>query len=79
MSELPLEPTEPAAPFEFTALDLFGPYDTANQVLEAVEPAGGSGPLCQTEVACACYRNVAVGDLVWLADQNALWGQSRLG
>ncbi|XP_077352384.1 F-box/WD repeat-containing protein 4 isoform X2 [Festucalex cinctus] len=26
MSELPVERTEPAAPFEFTALDLFGPY-----------------------------------------------------
>ncbi len=26
MSELPLERTEPAAPFEFTSLDLFGPY-----------------------------------------------------
>ncbi|XP_027138459.1 uncharacterized protein LOC113746562 [Larimichthys crocea] len=26
MSELPLERTEPAAPFEFTTLDLFGPY-----------------------------------------------------
>ena len=26
MSELPLERIEPAAPFEFTALDLFGPY-----------------------------------------------------
>lgn len=26
MSELPLERTEPAAPFEFTALDLFSPY-----------------------------------------------------
>lgn len=26
MSELPLERTKPAAPFEFTTLDLFGPY-----------------------------------------------------
>lgn len=26
MNELPLEQTEPAAPFEFIALDLFGPY-----------------------------------------------------
>lgn len=24
-------------------------------------------------------RNVAVGDLVWLADQNTLWGQFRPG
>lgn len=34
MSELPPERTEPAAPFEFTALDLFGPYtvrDTARR------------------------------------------------
>lgn len=26
MSELPLERTEPAAPFDFTMLDLFGPH-----------------------------------------------------
>ncbi|KAL1247062.1 hypothetical protein QQF64_022438 [Cirrhinus molitorella] len=32
MSELPLERTKPAAPFEFTTLDLFGPYVVKDNV-----------------------------------------------
>lgn len=32
MSELPLEQTEPAAPFEFTKLDLCGPYNIRDTV-----------------------------------------------
>lgn len=32
MADLPLERTGPAAPFEFTAMDLFGPYEVKDEV-----------------------------------------------
>lgn len=37
MSELPPERTEPAAPFEFTSLDLFGPYFVKDTVRRRVK------------------------------------------
>nr|XP_017209463.2 uncharacterized protein LOC108181536 [Danio rerio] len=36
MGDLPLERTQPAAPFEFTAVDLFGPYHVKDDVKKRV-------------------------------------------
>ncbi len=36
MSDLPPERTEPAAPFEFTSVDLFGPYQVKDDVKKRV-------------------------------------------
>lgn len=36
MGDLSLERTEPAAPFEFTTLDLFGPYVIKDEVKKRV-------------------------------------------
>ncbi|XP_060777189.1 uncharacterized protein LOC132886503 [Neoarius graeffei] len=36
MADLPLERTEPAAPFEFTTVDLFGPYQVKDEVKKRV-------------------------------------------
>ncbi|XP_041831483.1 uncharacterized protein LOC121633477 [Melanotaenia boesemani] len=36
MSDLPPERSEPAAPFEFTTMDLFGPYDVRDEVKKRV-------------------------------------------
>ena len=37
MSDLPLERTGPAAPFEFTTMDLFGPYEVKDEVKRRVK------------------------------------------
>ena len=37
MSNLPPERAEPAAPFEFTAMDLFGPYEVKDEVKKRVK------------------------------------------
>lgn len=37
MSDLPPERSEPAAPFEFTTMDLFGPYDVRDEVKKRVK------------------------------------------
>ena len=37
MSDLPPERTDPAAPFEFTTMDLFGPYEVKDEVKKRVK------------------------------------------
>lgn len=45
MGDLPDERTRPAAPFEFTAVDLFGPYQVRDDIKKSFHESLGSGVL----------------------------------